>query len=171
MNQEHRFEFVDTGRSPTFQSPSELGHLVARARQERAQAAASLIRAALRGVGRTLRPVLAQVVRWEQRRATHDALMHCSDRTLADIGIEREHIPLIAKGIDPAGYQLREPALRRWWAAARARLEMLREARRARRRLYQELDAYSDRELEEIGLRRADIPAVARGEPVLRRAA
>lgn len=96
--------------------------------------------------------------------------MRCSDRVLADIGIEREHIPLIAKGIDPAEYQLREAAIRRWWAAARTRLDALRQARRERHRLYRELDAYSDRELEEIGLRRADIPALARGEPVRRAA-
>jgi uncharacterized protein YjiS (DUF1127 family) len=90
---------------------------------------------------------------------------------LADVGIVREHIPLVAKGVDPADYQLRDPALRRWWTAARARLDAAREARRQRRRLYRELDAYNDRELEEIGLRRADIPAIVRGEPVYRRAA
>jgi uncharacterized protein YjiS (DUF1127 family) len=171
MNQKRRFELVDTGVSPNFQSPSELGHLVARARQERAAATAALIRSALRGVGRTVRPVLDQVVRWEQRRATREALMRCSDRVLADVGIEREHIPLVANGIDPADHDLREPAFRRWWAAGRARLDAARAARQERRRLYRELDAYNDRELEEIGLRRADIPAIARGEPALRKAA
>jgi uncharacterized protein YjiS (DUF1127 family) len=130
-----------------------------------------MIGAALRGMARALRPLLAQVVRWERRRATRAALMRCSDRVLADIGIEREDIPLVAKGVAPAEYQLRDPALRRWWAAARARLDGVREARRERRRVYRELDAYNDRELEEIGLRRADIPVIARGQPVFRRAA
>jgi uncharacterized protein YjiS (DUF1127 family) len=171
MNQDHRFAFLDTRHSPIFQSPSELGHVIARARQQRAEATAAMIGAAFRGMARALRPPLAQVVRWERRRATRDALMRCSDRVLADIGIERENIPLVARGIDPAEYQLRDPALRRWWAAARARLDAAREARRERRRVYRELDAYNDRELEEIGLRRADIPVIARGQPVVRRAA
>src|SRR5918996_1164134 len=105
MNQDHRFEFLDTRLAPTFQSPSELGHVIARARQQRAEATAAMIGAAFRGMARALRPPLAQVVRWE------------------------------------------------------------------RRRLYRELDAYNDRELEEIGLRRADIPVIARGQPVFRRAA
>jgi uncharacterized protein YjiS (DUF1127 family) len=171
MNQDHRFEFSNTRHSPIFQSPSELGHVIARARQERAEATAAMIGSAFRGMTRALRPLLGQVVRWERRRATRDALMRCSDRVLADIGIERKDIPLVAKGIDPAEYQLRDPALRRWWAAARARLDAAREARRERRRIYRELDAYNDGELEEIGLRRADIPVIARGQSVVGRAA
>lgn len=171
MNQDHRFEFLDTPVVPTFQSASELGHVIARARQQRAEVAAAMIGSAIRGMARALRGPLAQVVRWQQRQATRDALMRCSDRVLADIGIERENIPLVAKGIDPAEYQLRDPALRRWWAAARARLDGARVVRRERRQIYRELDAYSDGELEEIGVRRADIPAIARGQPVFRRAA
>jgi uncharacterized protein YjiS (DUF1127 family) len=171
MNQDHRFEFLDTRLAPTFQSPSELGHVIARARQQRAEATAAMIGAAFRGMARALRPPLAQVVRWEQRRATRAALMRCSDRVLADIGIQREDIPLVAQGIDPAEYRLRDPALRRWWTAGRVRLDAALESRRERRRLYRELDAYNDRELEEIGLRRADIPVIARGQPVFRRAA
>jgi uncharacterized protein YjiS (DUF1127 family) len=171
MNQDHRFEFLDTRPSRTFQRPAELGHVIARARQQSAEATAAMIGAAFRGMARALRPLLAQVVRWEQRRATREALMRCSDRVLADIGIAREHIPLVARGIDPAAYQLRDHALRRWWAAARARLDAAREARRERRRLYRELDAYNDHELDDLGLRRADIPVIARGHPVFRRAA
>jgi uncharacterized protein YjiS (DUF1127 family) len=171
MNQRPRFDVADAGLSPVFQTPAELRHIITGARQERVEATAAMVAAAFRGTARGLQLLLAQVVRWKRRRATRETLMRCSDRVLADIGIEREHIPLIAKGIDPAGYQLREPAIRRWWAAARTRLDALRQARRERHRLYRELDAYSDRELEEIGLRRADIPAIARGEPVLHRAA
>ena len=171
MSQEHRFHPVSAGFSPTFQTPAELRHVITGARQERAAATAAMIAAAFRGTVRALRPLLAQVVRWRQRRATREALMRCSDRVLADVGIEREDIPLVARGIDPAEYQLKDPALRRWCQAARARRASLRQARRERRRLYRELDAYNDRELEEIGLRRADIPVIARGEPVFRRAA
>jgi uncharacterized protein YjiS (DUF1127 family) len=171
MNREHHFELTDLSLSPTLQSPSELGPVVARARAQRAEATAAMIGGALRGMAGALRPLLAAVIRWEQRRATREALMRCSDRVLADIGIERTDIPLVAKGIDPAEYQLRGPALPRWWASARARLSGAREARRQRLQVYCELDAYNDRELEEIGLRRADIPVVAREHPVLRRAA
>jgi uncharacterized protein YjiS (DUF1127 family) len=124
-----------------------------------------------RGMAGALEALLAHAVRWEQQRAARAALMRCSDRVLADIGIERAHIPLVAKGIDPAAHELREPVLRRWWTAARARFDAAREARRERLQVSRELDAYTDRELEEIGLRRADIPVVAREHPVLRRAA
>ena len=171
MNQEHRFEISYGALPSTFQSASELRPVIARARQQRAEATAARIGSAFRGTVRALRPLLDQVVRWEQQRATRDALMRCSGRVLADIGIERDDIPLVAKGIDPAEYQPRDSALRRWWAAARARFAAAREAHRERRRIYRELDAYNDRELEEIGLRRADIPAITRGQPILRRAA
>ena len=40
MNQEHRFELVDTGLLPTLPSPSEPEPFAARARQQRADAAA-----------------------------------------------------------------------------------------------------------------------------------
>jgi uncharacterized protein YjiS (DUF1127 family) len=171
MNQDHTLVCLDTRSSPLFQKPSELGHVIARARQQRAEMTAAMIGSASRGMARALRLLPARVVGWQRRRATRDALMRCSDRVLADIGIAREDIPLVARGIDPAAYPLRAHALRRWWAAARACVDAARAGRRQRRRLYRELDAYNDRELEEIGLRRADIPAIARGEQVFRRAA
>jgi uncharacterized protein YjiS (DUF1127 family) len=165
------FPPCEGGPAPPFQTPAELRHVITGARQERAEKTAEMVAAAFRGTARALRQLLAQAVRWERRRATRAALMRCSDRVLADVGIAREHIPLVAKGVDPAEYQLRDSALRRWWTAAHARLDAAREARRQRRRLYRELDAYNDRELEEIGLRRADIPTIVRGEPVYRQAA
>ena len=48
MNQEHRFELAGTGLPSTSQSPSELGHFAARARQQRADAAAAMIASAFR---------------------------------------------------------------------------------------------------------------------------
>jgi len=171
MNQEHRFEPAGPRLPSPSPSPPELGHFAARARQQRADALAAMIASIFRGVTGALRPVLAHAARWQRQRATRHALMRCSDRVLADIGIEREHIPLVAKGIDPAEHQLGDSTFRRWWTTARARLAAALEARRERRRIYRELDAYTDRELEEIGLRRADIPVVAREHPGLRRAA
>jgi uncharacterized protein YjiS (DUF1127 family) len=170
MNQEHRFEQADMGLPPALHSPSESGHVAARARQHRADSAAA-IASVFRGLAGALRPVLTHAVRWERQRATREALMRCSDRVLADIGIEREQIPLVAKGIDPAEHPLRDSGFRRWWTAARARVAAAWEARQERRRVYRELDAYTDRELDEIGLRRADIPVILREHPVLRRAA
>jgi len=171
MDHEFRFHPAKTGLPPTFQTAAELRHVVTGARQEYDDATAAMIGSAFRAMRRALRHLRAQAVRWERRRTTRAALMRCSDRVLGDIGIAREHIPLVAKGGDPADYQLRDRALRRWWTAAHARLDAAGEARRQRRRLYRELDAYNDRELEEIGLWRADIPAIVRGEPVYRRAA
>ena len=171
MNQEHRFELVDTGPLPTLPSPSESQPFAARARQQRANAAAAMIASASRSVTEAPGSLLTLAVRWQQQRATRDALMRCSDRVLADIGIEREHIPLVAKGVDPAEYELLDSASRPWWVAARARLAAALEARRERLRVYRELDAYTDRELDEIGVRRADIPVIAREHPGLRRAA
>lgn len=154
-----------------FPSYDEIGHHVTRAHRLRAEATAQLLLEAGRGVGRVLRPGLAGVARWRRQHQTRDALMRCSDRVLADVGIEREHISLVAKGLDPAEYQLRRSALQRWWHTARARWDAVRQAAHERRRIYRELMAYSDRDLEEIGLRRVDVPAIARGHPALQRAA
>jgi uncharacterized protein YjiS (DUF1127 family) len=44
-------------------------------------------------------------------------------------------------------------------------MRMRREARRERRRVYRELMAYNDRELEEIGVRRSDVAGIVRGHP------
>lgn len=146
----------------------EIEHHVARAQELRAEATERILLRAGRGVARVLRPALAGLARWHRQNQTREALMRCSDCALADIGIERADIPLFAKGVDPAAHQ---PALRRWWAAARERLDAARAARRERRQLYRELDAYSDGELDEIGMRRSDIPAIAREHETLRRAA
>lgn len=171
MNRERTFEMEATTANAAVASSADLDSHLPRARKLRSEAIAAAFAGAFGRIDRSVRALVAGLARWYEQRRTRDALMRCSDRVLADIGIERERIPLIARGIDPAEYPLRERAVRRWWAAARSRLEALRQARRERHRLYRELDAYSDRELEEIGLRRADIPAIARGEPVLRRAA
>jgi uncharacterized protein YjiS (DUF1127 family) len=105
VNQERRFEMAEAGPPPTLQRPSESGHFAARARVQRTDAAAMIIASAFRSMTGALRTLLTHAVRREQQRATRDALMPCSDRVLADLGIEREHIPLVAKGINPAEHQ------------------------------------------------------------------
>jgi uncharacterized protein YjiS (DUF1127 family) len=167
VNGERTFDYETTTAKPAIPSPADLERRLARAHQ----ADAGLLGPGFGRSHRSLRAALAALARWHEQRRTRQALMACSDRVLADIGIAREHIPLVAKGIDPAEYQQRDPVLRRWWVAAHVRVDAARAARWERRRLYRELDAYSDRELEEIGLRRGDIPLIARGRPVLRRAA
>jgi uncharacterized protein YjiS (DUF1127 family) len=171
MNQEYRLHLAQPGLPPASPTPAELQHIVTGARQERAEKTAAMVAAAFRGTARGLKLLVAQLVRLEQRRATRAALTRCSDRVLADVGIAREDIPLVAKGVDPAARVAGATALRRWWNAARARLVAAYAARAERRQLYRELDAYNDRELAEIGLHRADIPAIASEEIVLRRAA
>jgi hypothetical protein len=62
---------------------------------------------------------------WWRQRATVAALSRCNDHVLADIGIAREDIPLIARGLDP----LRAPAsagpASRRWPALLAHVEVL----------------------------------------------
>jgi uncharacterized protein YjiS (DUF1127 family) len=50
-----------------------------------------------------------------------------------------------------------------WWGDFKRQIHEIREQRRYRNRIRNELLAYSDRELADIGLTRADIPAVVGG--------
>jgi uncharacterized protein YjiS (DUF1127 family) len=168
MNAERTFDIMEAAATPERGRWAGLNPTIARGHGVRSEAAAPI---AFRWIDRSAQALAAGLARWYRQRQTRAALMGCSDRVLADIGIEREDIPLVAKGIDPAGYELKDVALRRWWVAVHARVDAARAVRRERRRLYRELDAYSDRELEEIGLRRGDISLIARGRPVLQRVA
>ena len=101
--------------------------------------------------------------KWRQWQ-TERELTACSDRVLADIGIAREDIPLIARGKDP----LRHDAGIRWsgWLPGLlAWLEEVREERRELRRIRRELASYSDSELDDLGIRRGDIPALLNDGP------
>ena len=172
MNQEHRFERADTGLPPTLHSPSESGHFAARARQQRADAAAAMIASAFRSMTGALRALLAHgrplgttarhpgrpdaLQRSRARRHRHRAGAHPAGRQ----GHRSRRAPAAGTAHSGAGGPQHAPASAAAW-----------EARREQRRVYRELDAYTDRELDEIGLRRADIPVIAREHPVLRRAA
>jgi uncharacterized protein YjiS (DUF1127 family) len=102
---------------------------------------------------------LGAVGAWYQQLRTEYALMNCSDRVLDDIGIAREDIRLVARGQDP----LTAPEHSGWLGSLRSRLEQVLAAGRERRRDYAELMAYSDQELDELGIKRSDIPAVLQG--------
>jgi uncharacterized protein YjiS (DUF1127 family) len=96
---------------------------------------------------------------WLQQRRTERLLTACSDRVLADIGIAREDIPLVARGQDP----LQAPERSGWFANLRASLNEALAARRLWRRQQAELMAYSDEELADLGIARRDIRSVVRG--------
>lgn len=143
-------------------SPEELRRLVASGRQMQAEAVRdSFASAWRRGVGLTRRAGDA-LRRWAKRQATRSALEACSDRTLADIGIPREHIALVASGLDPRQHDPAGPSLPGRWKAARAWLDQALARRRQRARVYRELMLYSDDELNELGVNRRDIPEIAR---------
>lgn len=148
--------------SPFLESYAELERHLANARELRARATAQILTAAGRGMALPFRALGARVAGWQQQRATREALSGCSDRVLADIGIARDDIPLLARGVDPRA----ESGVTPWWHGWRelpARIAAARRERRHWRRVRRELMAYDDRELDEIGIRRADIPVIARG--------
>ena len=97
--------------------------------------------------------------KWRQRQ-TERQLMACSDRVLADIGIAREDIALIARGLDPLEHGTAGIAWSGWLPGLLTWLEEVREERRELRRIRRELASYSDHDLDDIGIRRADIPGL-----------
>ncbi len=99
-------------RPRSLAGPAELNRHIERARTLRSEASAAMLAAMLRALVGPLRAPLAGTARWWQRRATEAALTRCSDRVLADVGIERDDIPLVARGIDPQLHPRR--AGRRW---------------------------------------------------------
>lgn len=164
------FDLEETGRSPGFESNTDVEWHIARAHRLRAEVTARMLAAAFRAMVGAVRALGAPVANWQRQRRTYDVLMRCSDRTLADIGIAREDIALVARGIDPGRGQRGARFVRRGWSATwaqlralPARLDRARRAQREWRRAYGELTAYTDRELDEIGIRRADISAVVSG--------
>ena len=153
---------IHTYLSPEVQVPLDLQvrQHTARARQMRADAMAASLANAWQGLSRGVR-TSAQWLREQRRQAeTRRALMACSDRTLADIGIPREHINLAAKGVDLGDpIAVSEAGL---LPCLLSSIRRLHQRRREQLRLYRELWGYSDRDLAEIGLRRSDIAGIAR---------
>jgi uncharacterized protein YjiS (DUF1127 family) len=119
-----------------------------------ADAGAERLTAVLGGIRRLVSAAGEVVARWNREAATRSALMACSDRVLADIGIERDDTPAIARA--SIGRFRAEPV--NWRDVLTQRLKKA----RLRRCIYQELMAYSDRELDELGLGRRDISEIAR---------
>lgn len=164
MDSKRTVEVRVTQVSPFLESYAELERHFADARELRARALAEMLGAACRAVARTLGATRARLARRERRRQTYEALAGCSDRVLADIGIARDDIASIARGTEPGN----DAGTAGWWRGMRTRLRAWRRERRHWRRVRRELMAYRDRELDDLGIRRSDIPAVARGREVAR---
>jgi uncharacterized protein YjiS (DUF1127 family) len=159
MTEHHPFH---TNFSPEVDLPLDLRvrQHAARARKLQSEAVAAGLASAWHGLTHGIRTSAQWLVQQYRKAETRRALMACSDRTLADIGIPREHIHLAARGIDVGDpIAVSQAGL---WPRFVASISRMHRRRREQLRIYRELMAYSDHELEEIGLRRSDIPAIAR---------
>ncbi len=126
-----------------------------------AEAMAEFLAKSWYALPRALPSLWSWLVRWNQRVQTREALEACSERTLADIGIPREHIALVAKGVDHRDLAaLSQHGWQPRMTQALQHLGLYRPA--AERQVRRELQAYTDRELNEIGINRGDIPHIAR---------
>jgi uncharacterized protein YjiS (DUF1127 family) len=96
-----------------------------------------------------VRKCSARLAAWQRQRQTYEAVMRCSDHLLTDMGIEREHVALIARGIDPRQHDASKSGWRGWWHGLRQQLDAARATRRERHRISRELMAYNDRNLDE----------------------
>ncbi len=106
--------------------------------------------------------MLKQLNEWLEIQRTVEALNAQSDRMLADIGIKRADIPALARGLDPTDPGAGRSLVGRLAMAAVKPLRAYVLELSRQRRVFRELSAYRDDELTEIGISRADIPAIAR---------
>lgn len=110
-------------------------------------------------VGGALRNVAAAVLRPLRRQAIADRLDRLEDRMLDDIGIHRCEIDAIADSVTSRQTLSVSAALGNLLAVLGGSLAAWSERRAA----YRELNALDDRMLRDIGITRADIPAVVAG--------
>ena len=113
-------------------------------------------------IGRTGARLAGGLVLWLRGLNTRRELMRLSDRALADIGTTRPDSPRFAKQSDPWQRLPGAAAFVLALGTLIERVEGWRDRRRQSLQVYRELMAYSDRELNELGLRRRDIRAIAR---------
>lgn len=113
-------------------------------------------------IARTGAKLAGSLVLWLRSRNTRHALRRLSDRALEDIGTTRAGIPLFARQSDPWQRLPGDAAFILALGGLIERIEGWRDRRRRQLQVYRELKAYSDRELNELGLSRRDIPRIAR---------
>jgi uncharacterized protein YjiS (DUF1127 family) len=151
-----------TGTSrPDFPTADEIRFHMDRARRMRSEAMSEALREKGRRAWRTVGPALQAGRRRLDRWATQRGLSALSDRSLADIGIPREAIPCVVRGIDWRSVELEETWWEDRWQGLLDRYESWRERRRHRARTIRELMAYSDHDLAELKIQRSDIPRLA----------
>jgi uncharacterized protein YjiS (DUF1127 family) len=114
------------------------------------------------GAGRALGRLGGGLVLWARRLRSKQKLARLSDRALADIGTTRADLPGFAKERDPWRSLTKEAALVLALGALIERAEGWYARRRRQARVYREMMAYSDRDLDELGVDRRDIPKIAR---------
>jgi len=110
-------------------------------------------------VGGALRALAAAILRPLRRQAIVDRLEGLEDRMLQDIGVERFEIAAIAESVTSRQAPSIGVALGNLFAVVVKSLAAWSERRTA----YRELSALDDRMLRDIGITRADIPAVVAG--------
>ena len=107
--------------------------------------------------------MLTHIKHWLEVQRTCHALNSQSDRQLADIGIKRADILALARGLDPADPDAGRSMFGRLVAGMVRPIGTYLRDLASQRKIRRELSAYRDDELTEIGIRRVDIPAIARG--------
>jgi uncharacterized protein YjiS (DUF1127 family) len=157
----YAFQDERSGTAIRYPTPEEIEWHVARGRQMQAEAIAARVRRT-GAAGRDLIRQLGGVLR--RRRCewvTREQLAALGDRALADIGIPRQAIPYVARGIQWHDRDLSETAWQRRRRHASVWLAAWRERRQRQHAIYRELMAYSDRELDELKVFRSDIRRIA----------
>jgi len=155
---------ADTAAVPrtSFPTTDEIDVHVRRAHKLRAEMAAAGLSAAFSVLVRPLRVVGGAIGRWQERMQLKQVLMDRSDRLLADIGAERHNIDAFLRGekldrhADDPPFEL--------WRSLPARIGAISQTRQERKQIENELMAYQDSELDDIGIHRADIPQIARSK-------
>jgi uncharacterized protein YjiS (DUF1127 family) len=112
--------------------------------------------------GRMAAKLAGGLVLWLRNLYTRHELMRLSDRALEDIGTTRADLPAFAKQSDPWRRLPKDAAFVLALGALIERVQTWRVHRRKQAQIYRELMDCSDRELNELGLSRRDIPQVAR---------
>ncbi len=113
--------------------------------------------------GRLAAKLAGGLVLWLRSLHTRHELMRLSDRALADIGTTPHELRAFARQTDPWRQLPKDAAFVLALGALVERVEGWRSRQRRQAQIYRELMAYSDHELTELGIRRRDIRAIARG--------
>ena len=101
---------------------------------------------------------------WLRGVYTRRELMRLDDRALADIGTTRDELSRFAKQSDAWRQLPRDAVTVLAYKTLAERVAAWSSRRRQQARTYRELMAYSDQELTDLGIRRRDIAAIARGD-------